>query len=69
MQMPKLRLSAVAVASIGTFVLAAPAGAQLLEHKDLAAKRTRRASRPGSTRSPINCIEVAGRISVAKSAI
>ena len=32
-----LRLSAIAVASICTFALAAPAGAQLLEHKDLTA--------------------------------
>jgi len=33
----KLRLSAIAVASSCSFVLAAPAGAQLLEHKDLTA--------------------------------
>ena len=32
-----LRLSAIAVASICSFALAAPAGAQLLEHKDLTA--------------------------------
>jgi uncharacterized protein GlcG (DUF336 family) len=37
MQISKLRLSVIAVASIGTFVLAAPAAAQLLDHKDLTA--------------------------------
>jgi uncharacterized protein GlcG (DUF336 family) len=37
MQASKLRVSAIAVASISTFALAAPAGAQLLEHKDLTA--------------------------------
>ena len=37
MQFSKLRLAAIAVTSAGAFALAAPAGAQLLSHKDISA--------------------------------